>query len=81
MLAVSMYSGMNTYWLISVLTSTVCFMGGPIVNKMGVKWALVIGSMSFPIEGSAYYCNSKFGNQWVSETTTRLPKYSPDKHL
>jgi MFS family permease len=41
-------------------------MGGPIVNKIGVKWALVIGSMSFPIQGSAYYCNSKFGNQWVS---------------
>jgi MFS family permease len=40
-------------------------MGGPIVNKLGVKWALVIGSMSFPIQGSAYYCNSKFGNQWV----------------
>jgi hypothetical protein len=40
-------------------------MGGPIVNKIGVKWALVIGSMSFPIQGSAYYCNSKFGNQWV----------------
>lgn len=36
------------------------------MNKLGVKWALVIGSMSFPIEGSAYYCNSKFGNQWVS---------------
>ncbi|KAJ3453165.1 hypothetical protein MRS44_018820 [Fusarium solani] len=41
-----------------------CFMGGPIVNKLGVKWALVIGSMSFPVQGSAYYCNSKFGNQW-----------------
>lgn len=40
-------------------------MGGPIVNKIGVKWALVIGAMSFPIQGSAYYCNSKFGNQWV----------------
>ncbi|GAB1193968.1 hypothetical protein APSETT444_003205 [Aspergillus pseudonomiae] len=35
-----------------------------VVNKIGVKWALVIGSMSFPIQGSAYYCNSKFGNQW-----------------
>jgi MFS family permease len=42
----------------------VCFFGGPLVNKIGVKWALVIGAMSFPIEGSAYYCNSKFGNQW-----------------
>ncbi|EYE97114.1 MFS general substrate transporter [Aspergillus ruber CBS 135680] len=46
------------------MLALVCFFGGPIVNKLGVKWALVIGSMSFPIEGSAYYCNSKFGNQW-----------------
>lgn len=23
--------------------------------------------MSFPIQGSAYYCNSKFGNQWVRD--------------
>lgn len=44
----------------------VCFFGGPIVNKIGVKWALVIGAATFPIQGSAYYCNSKFGNQWVS---------------
>lgn len=43
-------------------------MGGPLVNKIGVKWALVLGSLSFPIQGSAYYCNSKFGNQWVSYT-------------
>ncbi|KAJ5097039.1 major facilitator superfamily domain-containing protein [Penicillium angulare] len=41
-----------------------CFIGGPIVNKLGVKWALVLGAASFPIQGSAYYCNSKFGNQW-----------------
>lgn len=48
-------------------------MGGPIVNKIGVKWALVIGSMSFPIQGSAYYCNSKFGNQWVSTSPWMTP--------
>ncbi|KAJ5232589.1 hypothetical protein N7468_005545 [Penicillium chermesinum] len=46
------------------MLALVCFLGGPIVNKIGVKWALVLGSMSFPIQGSAYYCNSKFGNQW-----------------
>ncbi|CEL09595.1 Putative Membrane protein [Aspergillus calidoustus] len=50
--------------ILYAMLAIVCFMGGPIVNKIGVKWALVIGSMSFPIEGSAYYCNSKFGNQW-----------------
>jgi hypothetical protein len=48
------------------MLASVCFCGGPLVNKLGVKWALVIGAMSFPIQGSSYYCNSKFGNQWVS---------------
>ncbi|EED20887.1 conserved hypothetical protein [Talaromyces stipitatus ATCC 10500] len=46
------------------MIAIVCLMGGPLVNKIGVKWALVLGSLSFPIQGSAYYCNSKFGNQW-----------------
>lgn len=41
-----------------------CLCGGPIVNKLGIKWALVIGAMSFPIRGSSYYVNSKFGVQW-----------------
>jgi hypothetical protein len=54
-------------------------MGGPIVNKLGVKWALVIGSMSFPVQGSAYYCNSKFGNQWVSELDFILQGRCTDK--
>ncbi|KAI5207369.1 MFS general substrate transporter [Aureobasidium subglaciale] len=47
-----------------VMLALVCFFGGPLVNKLGVKWALVIGAISFPIQGSSYYCNSKFGNQW-----------------
>ncbi|KAI0018225.1 MFS general substrate transporter [Xylariomycetidae sp. FL0641] len=46
------------------LLAIVCLLGGPIVNKLGTKWSLVIGAMSFPIRGSSYYCNSKFGNQW-----------------
>ncbi|KAF1355609.1 MFS general substrate transporter [Lizonia empirigonia] len=41
-----------------------CALGGPIVNKLGTKWSLVIGACSFPIRGSSYYCNSKLGNQW-----------------
>ncbi|KAJ4316311.1 hypothetical protein N0V94_005520 [Neodidymelliopsis sp. IMI 364377] len=41
-----------------------CALGGPIVNKLGTKWSLVIGACSLPIQGSSYYCNSKFGNQW-----------------
>ncbi|KAF5549789.1 Ion channel regulatory UNC-93 [Fusarium mexicanum] len=64
-LATPQVSNISTALRYAALAFT-CFMGGPIVNKIGVKWALVIGSMSFPIQGSAYYCNSKFGNQWVS---------------
>ncbi|KAF5667189.1 Ion channel regulatory UNC-93 [Fusarium heterosporum] len=62
-LATPQVSNISTALRYAALALT-CFMGGPIVNKIGVKWALVIGSMSFPIQGSAYYCNSKFGNQW-----------------
>lgn len=36
------------------------------MNKLGTKWSLVLGAMSFPIQGASYYCNSKFGTQWVS---------------
>jgi hypothetical protein len=46
------------------MLATVCMFGGPLVNKLGTKWALVIGACSFPIRGSSYYCNSMFGNQW-----------------
>ncbi|KAM0421264.1 hypothetical protein ACHAPT_010986 [Fusarium lateritium] len=62
-LATPQVSNIATALRYAMLACT-CFMGGPIVNKLGVKWALVIGSMSFPVQGSAYYCNSKFGNQW-----------------
>ncbi|PVI01886.1 MFS general substrate transporter [Periconia macrospinosa] len=46
------------------MLALVCLCGAPIVNKLGTKWALVIGAASFPIRGSSYYCNSKFGTQW-----------------
>ncbi|OTB02562.1 hypothetical protein M426DRAFT_322496 [Hypoxylon sp. CI-4A] len=46
------------------MLATVCLFGAPLVNRLGTKWALVIGAMTFPIRGSSYYCNSKFGNQW-----------------
>ncbi|KAL4787002.1 major facilitator superfamily domain-containing protein [Aspergillus varians] len=50
--------------ILYAMLALVCFLGGPLVNKIGVKWGLVLGAMSFPIEGSGYYCNSMFGNQW-----------------
>ena len=72
MLAIGMFalSGCLFGWsqmLIHLCLNPVCFFGGPLVNKLGTKWSLVLGAMSFPIRGSSYYCNSKFGTQWVSE--------------
>ncbi|RSH95540.1 hypothetical protein EHS25_000632 [Saitozyma podzolica] len=46
------------------MLATVCFLGGPLVNCLGTRWALVLGALSFPILGASYYCNSKYGNQW-----------------
>jgi hypothetical protein len=37
------------------------FFGGPLVNKIGIKWACVIGACGFPVSGSAYYCTSVYG--------------------
>lgn len=48
------------------MLAVICAFGGPLVNKIGVKWSLVIGAATFPIRGASYYVNSKYGNQWVS---------------
>lgn len=59
------------------MLATVCMLGGPLVNKLGTKWALVIGACSFPLEGASYYCNSKFGNQWFL-VLGEQPNFSPN---
>ncbi|WWC64898.1 uncharacterized protein I303_107512 [Kwoniella dejecticola CBS 10117] len=38
--------------------------GGPLINKMGIKWACFIAAVSFPLDGSGYYVNAKFGVDW-----------------
>lgn len=56
------------------MLAIVCAFGGPLVNKLGVKWSLVIGAATFPIRGASYYANSKYGNQWVSMESCALRK-------
>lgn len=53
------------------MLALVCCFGGPLVNKLGVKWSLVIGAATFPIRGASYYVNSKYGNQWVSKASVQ----------
>lgn len=58
------------------MLAIVCAFGGPLVNKLGVKWSLVIGAATFPIRGASYYANSKYGNQWVRLENCFFPRLS-----
>ncbi|PWN90194.1 MFS general substrate transporter [Acaromyces ingoldii] len=42
--------------------AAVCMFGGPIVSKIGLKAALIIGAACFPLEGSALYVTSQHAN-------------------
>lgn len=35
--------------------------GGPLINKIGIRWSCVIAAIVFPLTGSAYYVSAKFG--------------------
>ncbi|CAG8040006.1 unnamed protein product [Penicillium salamii] len=39
----------------------VAFMGGPLVNKFGIKWSCMIAAVSMPLAGSSYYVSAKYG--------------------
>ncbi|KAE9969026.1 hypothetical protein BLS_005544, partial [Venturia inaequalis] len=35
--------------------------GGPLINKLGIKWACVIASIGMPLGPSGYYQSARFG--------------------
>jgi hypothetical protein len=39
--------------------------GGPIVTLLGVKWTLALETCGDPLFGTALYCNTKYGIQWL----------------
>jgi hypothetical protein len=40
------------------------FVGGPVVNKIGIKWACFIAAVTFPLSGAGYYVRAKFKVDW-----------------
>ncbi|EIM90905.1 MFS general substrate transporter [Stereum hirsutum FP-91666 SS1] len=46
------------------MMAVTCLFGGPLINRLGVKWSLALGAMAFPLNGSSLYVNSKYGIQW-----------------
>ena len=41
-----------------------CLFGGPISNRIGLKWTLVLGAVGYPIYSAGLYTNNRYGNVW-----------------
>lgn len=38
--------------------------GGPLINKIGIKWSCLIAAVAMPFYGSAFYVNARHGVDW-----------------
>ncbi|KAF1938595.1 MFS general substrate transporter [Clathrospora elynae] len=63
--------GLSTPWLANLANSlsyTFSFfstiLGGPIINKIGIKWACFIAAVAMPLYGSAYYVSARYSIEW-----------------
>lgn len=41
-----------------------CFFSSVIVKKIGIKWALVFGTMGYAPYAAGLYTNNRFGTEW-----------------
>lgn len=62
--------GLSSPWLANLANSlsyTMSFfstiIGGPIINRIGIKWACVIAALTMPLQGSSYYVNARYHNE------------------
>jgi hypothetical protein len=63
--------GLRTPWLANLANSLnyamgflTTILGGPVINKIGIKWSCMIAALAMPLYGSAYYVNAKFHTDW-----------------
>ncbi|KAK5130846.1 hypothetical protein LTR08_001618 [Meristemomyces frigidus] len=63
--------GLSKPWLANLSNSLnygfsclVTLLGGPLINKIGIKWSCMIAAVVFPLGGSAYYLNARDGVEW-----------------
>ncbi|KAJ5570606.1 DUF895 domain membrane protein [Penicillium hispanicum] len=50
--------------LVFALMGIFCLVGAPIANRIGLKWALLIGAVGYPLYSAGLYTNDRFGNVW-----------------
>ncbi|OCF32125.1 membrane protein [Kwoniella heveanensis BCC8398] len=63
--------GLSTPYLANLASSlnyaascAMTLFGGPLINKIGIKWSCVIAAIAFPLSGSGYYVSARYGVDW-----------------
>ena len=51
--------------LVFALMGFFCLFGGPIANRIGLKWTLLLGAVGYPIYSAGLYTNNRFGTIWL----------------
>jgi len=42
-----------------------CLLGGPIANRIGLSYTLLLGGVGYPIYSAGLYCNNRYGTVWL----------------
>ncbi|KAF2137794.1 uncharacterized protein K452DRAFT_235315 [Aplosporella prunicola CBS 121167] len=50
--------------LVFGLMGILCLIGGPLANRIGLSWTLMLGAVGYPVYSAGLYTNSRFGNEW-----------------
>ncbi|KAI8941600.1 hypothetical protein NX059_002815 [Plenodomus lindquistii] len=50
--------------LVFGLMGFLCLFGGPIANRIGLSYTLLLGAIGYPIYSAGLYCNNRYGNEW-----------------
>jgi hypothetical protein len=63
--------GLSTPFLANLATSLnyaagfiVTLAGGPLINKLGIRWSCILAAITMPLAGSGYYVNARYDVDW-----------------
>jgi len=48
-----------------VTVGFLCLLGGPIANRIGLSYTLLLGGIGYPIYSAGLYCNNRYGTVWL----------------
>lgn len=51
--------------LVFGLMGITCLLGGPLANRIGFSWTLLLGAAGYPVYSAGLYANNRYGNVWL----------------